>query len=151
MYEFSFEPSRVVPAVIVPLATLCAVLLLAVVLAYWTWAWFAPRAEPRSPVVTAPAGRTAAAFGLFGQGPQAGLAATSSGMRLLGVVAAAPGRQGYAVMQLGARDVVAASVGEDFAPGLRLAEVQPDHVIVLRNGVRETLDWPTGPLGGARK
>jgi general secretion pathway protein C len=32
--------------------------------------------------------------------------------------------------------------GQDIAPGIRLAEVRPDHVILERNGIREMLAWP---------
>jgi len=32
--------------------------------------------------------------------------------------------------------------GEDLAPGIRLAEVGTDHVILERGGARETLAWP---------
>jgi len=32
--------------------------------------------------------------------------------------------------------------GEDVTPGIRLAEVGTDHILLERNGTRETLTWP---------
>ena len=57
-------------------------------------------------------------------------------------MAASGGRRGYAVVQLEAKQILAVHEGEDVAPGIRLAEVHADHVILERNGVRETLAWP---------
>jgi general secretion pathway protein C len=33
--------------------------------------------------------------------------------------------------------------GDDVVPGIRLAEVHADHVILEHNGTRETLVWPS--------
>ncbi|MGP1676054.1 MAG: type II secretion system protein N [Burkholderiales bacterium] len=123
--------------------TLVAVALLGAVLAYWTWAWFAPRAEPRVEAAAAQSSSVASAGAVFGKVPRNQVAApTGIAIKLLGVVAASIGRRGYAVVQLEAKQVLAVHEGEDVAPGIRLAEVHPDHVILERNGVRETLSWP---------
>jgi general secretion pathway protein C len=125
------------------LATLSALALLGVVLAYWSWAWLAPAPAPRAPSAVETAGAASFAGALFGsvkQGP--GAAATSSAIRLLGVVAASGGRTGHAVLRLDAKKTVAVLQGEDVEPGLRLAEVHTDHVVLERNGARETLAWP---------
>jgi general secretion pathway protein C len=67
---------------------------------------------------------------------------TGIAIRLLGIVAATAGRRGYAVVQLEPRQILAVREGEDVAPGVRLAEVGTDHVILERGGTRETLAWP---------
>ena len=121
-----------------------ALALLGVVLAYWGWALFAPPAAPRAPAAVEIAGRTSSAGGLFGSVKQgSGAAAASSGaIRLVGVVAASGLRRGHAVLRLDAKKTVAVLQGEDVEPGLRLAEVHADHVVLERDGARETLAWP---------
>ena len=126
------------------LATLSALVLPGVVLAYWSWAWLAPAAVPRAPAAVETAGRPSSAGGLFGsvkQGPGAA-AAASSAIRLLGIVAASGGRRGHAVLRLDAKSTVAVLQGEDVEPGLRLAEVHTDHIVLERNGARESVAWP---------
>jgi general secretion pathway protein C len=130
------------------LATLAALMLLGVVLAYWSWAWLAPPPAPRAPAAAVTPGSTSAAAGLFrpvkdGQGAAA---AASSTIRLLGIVAASRGpsgsRPGHAVLRLDGKKTVAVLQGEDVEPGVRLAEVHVDHIVLERNGARETLAWP---------
>ena len=60
----------------------------------------------------------------------------------MGVVAASGGRRGHAVLRLDAKKAVAVLQGEEVEPGLRLAEVHVDHIVLERNGARETLAWP---------
>jgi general secretion pathway protein C len=126
------------------LANLAALALLGAVLAYWTWAWLAPRPAPRAPAAVETASNASSAGGLFGNVKQgAGAAAAASGaVRLMGVVAASGGRRGHAVLRLDAKKTVAVLQGEDVEPGLRLAEVHVDHIVLERNGARETLAWP---------
>jgi general secretion pathway protein C len=126
------------------LATLASVALLGAVLAYWSWAWLAPPPAARAPAAVEAAGRTSSAAGLFrtakeGSGPDG---AASSAVRLMGVVAASGSRRGHAVLRLDSKKTVAVLQGEDIEPGLRLAEVHVDHIILERNGARETLAWP---------
>jgi general secretion pathway protein C len=121
------------------LATLAAASLLGVVLAYWTWAWLAPAAAPRAPAVAQAAAQSSSASGLFGS---ATAASSASAVRLTGVVAASGGRPGHALLRLDGRKTVAVLQGEDIEPGLRLAEVHVDHIVLERNGARETLAWP---------
>ncbi len=144
MQALLFGRSSLAQTVVVSLSTLAAVALLGVVLAYWTWAWFAPRAEPRVEAAAAPGGSVASAGAIFGnvQRNQNTAAPTGIAIRLLGVVAASGGRRGYAVVQLEAKEIRAVHEREDVAPGIRLAEVHPDHVILERGGVREKLAWP---------
>ena len=124
--------------------TLIAVAVLGAVLAYWTWVWFAPRPEPRVEAAAALTGSVASAGTLFGSVPrnQAAAASTGIAVKLLGVVAAAGGRRGYAVVQVEGKQILALHEGEDLSPGVRLAEVLADHVLLERNGVRETLALP---------
>lgn len=128
---------------IVALATLVALALLGYVLAYWTWRWFGPRPEPRVAAAVEPVGRGAAER-LFGTAPQAAGAAVPTGMaiKLLGVVAGSGGRPGYAVVRFDDKKSLAVGEGKEIVAGLRLAEVYADHVVIERNGIRETLAWP---------
>jgi len=144
MQVLAFGRSGLAQTVLVSLLTFVAVALLGTVLAYWTWAWFAPRAEPRVEASAAQSGSVASAGAIFGNVPrnQAAAAPTGIAIKLLGVVAASGGRRGYAVVQLEAKQILAVHEGEDVAPGIRLAEVHADHVMLERNGVRETLAWP---------
>lgn len=127
-----------------PLLTLCSIALLGVVLAYWTWVWFAPAAEPRARPAAAKSGGMGPASAMFGVAPrkQETAAPTGIAIRLIGVVAASAGRSGYAVMQLDAKRILAVPEGAEVDLGVRLAEVHPDHVILDRGGARETLAWP---------
>jgi general secretion pathway protein C len=130
------------------LATLAALALLGTVLAYWSWAWLGPPPAPRAPAAAMAAGGTSAAAGLFRnvkEGPGA-VAAAPSTIRLMGVVAVPAGRpgnrRGHAVLRLDGKKTVAVLQGEEVEPGLRLAEVHVDHIVLERNGARETLAWP---------
>jgi general secretion pathway protein C len=124
-------------------ANFAALALLGVVLAYWSWAWLAPAAAARAPAAAETASNVSSAAGLFGsakQGP--GAAAAAGSIRLMGVVAASGERRGHAVLRLDAKKTVAVLQGEDIEPGLRLAEIHVDHIVLERNGAREVLAWP---------
>jgi len=126
------------------LLTLAAVALLGLVLAYWTWVWFAPRVEPRAQAAAVQSGSVAFTSAIFGnlQRQQNAAAPTGIAIRLLGVVAASGGRSSYGVVQLDSKQILAVHEGDDIAPGIRLAEVLADRLILQRGGVRETLAWP---------
>ncbi len=144
MQAISLERSSFAQTAIVSLVTSAAIALLCLVLAYWTWAWLAPRVESRAPAAAQAGGRAETAYGLFGsaQRDRNGAAPTGIAIRLLGIVAATEGRNGYAVVQLEAKEILAVREGDDIAPGIRLAEVATDRVILERGGTRETLAWP---------
>lgn len=144
MQALPFGRPNLAQTVLVFSLTLVAVALLGAVLAYWTWAWFAPRAEPRIENSAVQSASVATAGTIFGTVPRAQAAAAPTGIaiKLLGVVAASAGRRGYAVAQLEGKQILAVHEGEDLSPGIRLAEVRADHVILERNGVRETLALP---------
>jgi general secretion pathway protein C len=122
------------------IANLAAAALLGVVAAYWSWAWLAPSAAARAPAAAQLASTTSAASTLFGTAKQA--AAVSGNVRLMGVMAASGERRGHAVLRLDGTKTVAVLQGEEVEPGLRLAEVHVDHIVLERNGARETLAWP---------
>ena len=151
MQALPFGRTNAAQTVLLSLLTLVAVALLGAVLAYWTWVWFAPRAESRVAATAAQSGSVASAGGIFGNVPrdQAPAAPTGIAIKLLGVVASSGGRRGYAVVQLEAKQILAVHEGEDVAPGIRLAEVHAENVILERNGGRETLAWPERSATGA--
>lgn len=126
-----------------------AVALLGLVLAYWTWAWLAPAPESRTPAPEQSEGRfaapTPAARGAFGStgSQQAGAAAAGPGsITLLGVVAASGSLPAYAVVRVDAKGVLAVREGEEIVPGIRLAGVHADRVVLERNQARQTLALP---------
>ena len=152
MQALPFGRPNLAQTVLVFSLTLVAVALLGAVLAYWTWAWFAPRPEPRIEASAVQSASVASAGTIFGNVARAQAAAAPTGIaiKLLGVVAASGGRRGYAVVQLEGKQVLAVHEGEDLAPGIRLAEVHAEHVILERNGLRETLAWPQRPGSAPR-
>lgn len=128
----------------VALLTLASVALLGVVLAYWTWVWFAPAAEPRARAAPFQSSGVAPAGEIFGVAhrKQTATAPTGIAIRLLGVVAASGNEPGYAVVQLDAKRILAVPEGKEIDPGVRLAEVHPNYVVLERGGAREKLEWP---------
>jgi general secretion pathway protein C len=129
---------------VVGLAAVAAVAALAAAGAYWTWAWFAPRPEP---VAQAPmsAARLDAAYQLFGSvraHRSDATPAASTVFRLLGLVAASGEEPGYAVLKLDAKAIAVVREGEEIDPGTRVVEVNADHVVLDRRGMRETLALP---------
>lgn len=134
----------------VSLVTYSTVALLAVVLAYWTWVWFAPRAEVSMPPVLQTAGKLENVNGLFGSGQQLRNVAAPTGIaiKLLGIVAATDGRSGYAVVQMDSKKTLAVQQGDVLAPGVLLKEVAGDHLVLERNGVLETLAWTAKKTSG---
>jgi len=127
-----------------PVGTIVVVALVVVLawqLAHWTWVFLAP---PR--VAAIPDGDTApdlaAIAKLFGGSLPAGERSASApgGLRLKGVVAPTPGEAAYAIFSTGSGKDFSVYVGRDVQPGVKLAEVKPDHVIVSRGGARERID-----------
>ena len=142
------QRASLVQTALVSTVLLVSLLLLGFVLAYWTWIWLAPRTEPRLDVAAEGEVQLAAANTLFGTVVRNRNSAAPTGIaiKLQGVMAAPAGnplgQRVYAVVLLDGKQNLAVHVGEDIAPGIRLAEVYPDHVILERNGARESLAWP---------
>jgi len=141
MQLFSLDRSNLPQTAAVALATIAALAVLGLVAAYWTWAWLAPRPELRTQAAAEDGGAPADA--LFGnaQQDQVGAAPTGMAIRLIGIVAATEGRLGYAVVQLETKEILAVLEGEEVTPGVRLAQIEIDHVVLERGGIRETLEW----------
>ena len=128
------------------------VLVLAWQLAYWTWAFVAPPSA--SVAASAAPGEVdlAAIARLFGgSAPSAGATAVD-GLVLKGVVAPTPGVSASAIFASSAGKDISVFIGDEVRPGVKLAEVRPDHVIVARAGLRERIDLaePHSAAGGPR-
>lgn len=112
-------------------------------LAWWLWHFITPSlktasfsASQAAPTDTS-LGRQL--FGDAGPAPVSGNVAAQTGIRLKGVYATDGKTLSAAVLNLGGRDL-AVRVGQELAPGVTLAEVHADHVIVNRSGARERID-----------
>ncbi len=121
------------------LAVVALTLLLAYQLAHWTWVFVAP-----APVASVPDGdppvNLPAIARLFGAEIPASQASSSSGLHLKGVIAPRAGEAASAVFSTGSGKDIAVYVGREVQPGVKLAEVKPDYVIVSRSGKRERID-----------
>lgn len=120
-------------------------------LAWWTWEFAAPAAPPSAASAPAAAVDLAAIARLFGAEATA-TASDVDGLVLKGVVAPTPGVAASAIFAPRAGKDISVFIGDDVRPGVRLVEVDPDHVIVSRAGVRERVDLvaphSTGPARG---
>lgn len=112
-------------------------------LAWWTWQFITPSLRSRhfSAITTAEPnialGRQL--FGETGPVPASGPAASQTGIRLKGVFAVDGKTLSAAVLNMGGRDQ-AATLGQELASGVTLAEVHADFVVVSRAGIRERID-----------
>ncbi len=134
--------------VVVTSATLAALALLAYVSAQWTWVFLGPRPISPTPDVTEPQIRAGAARYLFGNADASRMETAPSplGIAVVGIVAAAPGGRGQAVFQVEGRRSVVARENEEIVPGVRVAEISNDRVVIERSGRRETLTWAKKPV-----
>jgi len=146
----SFSRSNAVHAVVATVATVASLALLGWVLAYWTWIWLFPRVETRVPAATGQDVPAVSAKALFGEAKRSDgtLSMAANAMKLQGVVAGSGNRRGYAVLQLDGREILAIREGEQIVPGIRLAEIHHDQVVVDRGGAREALVLPRKALSG---
>ena len=142
--QFSIDRTQLAQSAAVTVVNIAALALLGLAGGYWTWQWFAPQPEPPSPVQADAGGQIASALELFGtvQRESSALAPTGTAIRLLGVIAATEGREAFAIVVVDGKQIIAARKGKEIVPGITLAEVAPDHVVLDRNGVRESLAWP---------
>lgn len=132
-------PLRVAETLGVFALTLAAIAALGAVLAYWTWAWIAPRpAAPAAAAAQIPP--LESAYRLFG-GARAAAAPAQASFTLIGVAASPGTGTGYAIVHNGTRTVVVRT-GDEAAPEVRVAEVHPTHVVLDHGGRRETLELP---------
>src|SRR5258706_2517991 len=122
-------------------ATVSLILLLAWQLAYWTWTFATPAAALSAPSAGENGVDLAVAARLFGGAASSSPgAASSSELRLKGVVAPTPGVAASAIFSTGTGKDVSIFIGSEVQPGVKLVEVNPDHAIVARAGVNERID-----------
>jgi general secretion pathway protein C len=132
-------PDKPRNGVVGTLAIIALTLVLAFQLAHWTWVFVAPPEVAKTSEPDAGVDMAAIAK-LFGAAaPSSGVASTS-GLRLKGVVAPDGGPIASAIFSTGGGKDIAVFVEREIQPGLKLLEVKPDHVIVSRNGVRERIE-----------
>lgn len=144
MRVISFERFHLTQNVIAGGVTFASLVLLCLVLARWTWVWFAPSPEPRTRSASQHLDSVEHASRLLGGALSPEVAvnpSTSTGVRLLGIVAATEGHSGYALVQLDTKEIIALQQGEEISPGLRLVKVETKHIILERGDIQETLTW----------
>jgi general secretion pathway protein C len=157
MPEISIGRSNRAQTALVYLIILAALALLGGVLLHWTRLWFIPHPPPNLESGTHAnmevAEDVSTVSDLFGiaQREQPSIAVpTGPEIRLFGVIAASGSGRGYAILQADGKETLAVPEGEDVAPGLRLAEVHTEYIVLERDGMRETLalqrqNPPAGP------
>jgi len=116
-----------------------------------TWIVLAPTPSVAggNPPVTVDLAAAASIFGGTVSGMGTPVARVPGGLRLKGVVAPTPGRTAGAIFNTGAARDVAVPLDGEVQPGVKLVEVNRDHVIVTRAGVRERIDLETRMAGAA--
>jgi general secretion pathway protein C len=121
------------------LLVVALVLVLAWQAAYWTWVFVAP-----PPVAAAaasqPAIDLAAVARLFGASAPTDATRSASALKLKGVIAPTPGTEASAIFSTGVGRDIAVYIDGEVQPGMKLAEVHPDHVIVSSAGVKSRID-----------
>ena len=122
------------------LVVVALVLVLAWQLAYWTWILASPKPSAQAPRSAGDVDLAAVAR-LFGAAPPgAASGASASGLKLKGVIAPTPGVEASAIFSTGAGKDIAVYIDREVQPGVKLVEVNPDHVIVANAGVRTRID-----------
>jgi general secretion pathway protein C len=121
-------------------AIVALTLVLAFQLAHWTWVFVAPPEVAKTP--DGDAGVDIAAIArLFGAAPPPSASgASTSGLRLKGVVAPDAGPIASAIFSTGGGKDIAVFVDREITPGVKLLAVKPDHVVVSRNGAPERIE-----------
>ena len=142
-----FASLRRTPWLAAPL-NLLLLLVLAALLAHWTWRFAAPvpplsvngaRADIKLGGQLASL-RAANLFGAAqGQAAAASAQVTALNLKLRGVFAALGGQPAMAIVGVDGQDQAVAT-GYEIMPGVVLDAVAPDHIIFLNRGVRERLD-----------
>jgi general secretion pathway protein C len=149
--QFSGWASRITAARgFVWLVNASALLLLTSGMAQWTWALLRPISP--TPTILTPVHKATPPSGidldrlltieLFGHSPDQTAASTAApvstlNLVLLGVVAA--GGESLALISVDGNEQLPFAIGEEIAHGAVLDTVYPDRVIILRQGIRESL------------
>lgn len=142
-------PAKDGPAANLLVAALAIVL--AWQLAYWTWELVAPAASARVSSASTADVDLAAIARLFGADAPGSPGNSVDGLVLKGVVAPTPGTAASAIFAPRAGKDISIFIGDDVRPGVKLVEVDPDHVIVSRGGVRERIDLAVAHSSGASR
>jgi hypothetical protein len=113
---------------------------LAAVLAHWTWVALTPGAVAAS-TLKAPADAGSALVpvkpNLFGAAQGSAASATSTRIRLVGVVSPRAASGGRAIFAVEGAKAQTAAVGDSIAAGFVLHEVHADHALVRHDGALE--------------
>jgi len=143
-------PAAAKPGLAANLIVAALTLVLAWQLAWWTWEFLAPAAPASSAQAPAAEVDPAAIARLFGAEATKS-ASDVDGLVLKGVVAPTPGVAASAIFAPRAGKDISIFIGDDVRPGVKLVEVDPDHVIVSRAGVRERVDLVAPHSTGAAR
>ena len=125
--------------------TAMLVIALGLQLAWWTWqlampAWKTALVDTTPNVVAVPLALGRQLFGdRDGAVSSAGAPAVSSNVRLKGVFAVDGRTLSAAVVNSGGKDQTV-RLKQELSPGVKLVEVQPEFIVISRNGVRERID-----------
>jgi hypothetical protein len=113
-----------------------ALLVLATMLAHWTWVLFAPRGASVLPAAEIMSNFEAEH--LFGSTAAPGVPVQASlpGVRLVGVFS---GNPGFAVLELDGKRQLGLATGGEIVSGTRLVEVAKDLVVIERGGIRQQI------------
>jgi len=144
----------------VAIITVLLLILLAWLLAKWTWLFLQQREviNPSAPIaqidINAATERVVGAhpFGVAGERAATEEAQVSTlNLRLKGVFAFTLDSPAFAIINTGAKNDEAFKVGDEIVPGVVLNEVQPTHILIKRGGALEkvNLEERPGGSGGA--
>lgn len=128
------------------IATLLALMCLVGVATYWALIVFRPASPPVPPIVgslpaAAPPQDVAAAARLFGAVPTA----ADINVAIVGIIAERPGQRSSAVLSVDGKPGQAYPIGREIAPGVTLAEVRGDAIVLDRAGVLSEVPVPKRP------
>ena len=135
------------PAVWLRIATVLLAIILVASVTNWALT-FSARRSPSEPLRTLPAGQveakapsvdTAAIARLLGSSGSTG------NIRALGVIAEGKNGKGVALIGIEGQPARAVRAGDAIAPGIVLAEVQRDGVVIDRSGARQQIRIATKP------
>lgn len=112
-----------------------AAVVAAILLARWTWILFAPQAPEVLVEPTISHEKTGRLFGEVASGVAAQTLAAAN-LELVGVFS---GTRGFAVFELDGKKQLGVPLGGELQPGVRLVEVNSDHVVIEKGSVRQKL------------
>ena len=129
--------------------TVVLVLAFAASIAGW-FLQFSAHRTPSEPVRTISTGNPAARTQAADIAPIAGLFGARAGdgpgdIRLVGVIAQGKSGEGIALLSIDSKPAVALRAGDDIGPGITLAEVRSDRVVINRSGVPQEIRLPGKP------